>query len=122
MPESYTDVDRMFPDSDDCQECAVKIKEAREEVSRSQVDIHSIVETSLRIGTAIGIRHTLHHREQGFRLALSTVDGNSSGMLICDTCENVLLDTDRERAGDLEDLLCPHTNTKSVLRYLGLPS
>ena len=56
------------------------------------------------------------------RLVISTVDGHLSALPVRDTCEAVLMDTDlpnSKRA--VSELVCEHTDTVSVWKYLGYP-
>lgn len=55
-------------------------------------------------------------------LALSTVDGHLSAMLVCAVCENILIDTDWEdQIRPLSALVCDHGNSTTVWEYLGRP-
>ena len=64
---------------------------------------------------------TQRNNNQEVRVAYAVVDEVEGALLICCTCDNVLLSTHevpaRSRA-DLELLRCDHTNTRSVWDYL----
>ena len=59
--------------------------------------------------------------QQEVRVAYATVDDVEGALLICCTCDNVLLSTHEassRSSAKLEELRCDHTNTRSVWEYL----